>query len=370
MSANDIIIETKRLILRPLTLADAETAFHGWTGDTEVARFVSWLPHRSIGETISWLKEIEWKFDDAGIMIPRDNYIWGFVLKGTGELFGSGGLIWEERCRLYQVGYNIKRTHWNNGYTTEAMKAILDFAASNLGIRRVAGGHAKENLASARVIEKLGFVYDRDDITPHIDGTRFFDSREYYLDLETKEEGRARIYPIILCEYNPAWKHWYAEEKERLIGLIGKDNIVRIEHIGSTSVPGMTAKPTVDILLEISESIDAGSLISVLPEDEYICLRQQTVPSPDLVLIMKGYTETGFSDRVFHIHVRNPGDWEELYFRDHLIAHPDIASEYTKLKLRLLKEYEHDRDGYTAAKGAFIKEQTAKARKEAKNVIY
>ncbi|MDR1991892.1 MAG: GNAT family N-acetyltransferase [Nitrososphaerota archaeon] len=176
-------LETNRLILRPLTLADAETAYYGWTGDAEVAKYVSWLPHHSIDDTIKWLKEIEWKMDGAGNVIQSDNYIWGFVLKETGELFGSGGLIWEEGCKLFQVGYNIKKSHWNNGYTTEAMRAILHFAALDLGIKRVAGGHAKENLASAKVIEKLGFVYDRDDITPHVDGIRYFGSREYFLDL-------------------------------------------------------------------------------------------------------------------------------------------------------------------------------------------
>jgi len=179
-----IIIETARLILRPLTLDNAETAYNGWTGDEEVARYVSWLPHHSIDETIKWLKEVEWKRDEAGDILPNDNYIWGFVLKETGELFGSGGLIWEEGCRLYQVGYNIMKSHWNHGYTTEAMRAILRYAVENLGLKRIAGGHAKENLASAKVIEKLGFVYDRDDITPHVDGIHFFDSREYYLDLE------------------------------------------------------------------------------------------------------------------------------------------------------------------------------------------
>ena len=178
------VIKTERLILRPLTLNDAETAFHGWTGDPEVAKYVSWLPHHSINETIEWLKEIEWKIDTAWNIIPNDNYIWGFALKKSGELFGSGGLIWEENWQLYQVGYNIMKTHWNHGYTTEAMKSILRFAAANLGVKKVAGGHAKENIASARVIEKLRFVYDRDDITPHADGVRFFDSREYLLDLE------------------------------------------------------------------------------------------------------------------------------------------------------------------------------------------
>ncbi len=177
-------LKTPRLILRPLTLADAETAFHGWTGDAEVARYVSWLPHHSIDDTVAWLKEIEWKYDDAGGLITNDNYIWGFVLKETGELFGSGGLIWEESYQLFQVGYNIKKSHWNRGYTTEAMRAVLRFAAAGLGIKRVAGGHAKENLASASVLEKLGFVYDRDAVTPHVDGVRFFDSREYFLDLD------------------------------------------------------------------------------------------------------------------------------------------------------------------------------------------
>lgn len=179
-----MILETDRIILRPLTLTDAETAYFGWTGDAEVAKYVSWLPHHSINDTIEWLKEVEWKRDNTRSIILSDNYIWGFVLKETGELFGSGGLIWEEGCQLYQVGYNIKKTHWNHGYTTEAMKAILNFAVTNMGIKKVAGGHAKENLASAKVLEKLGFVYDRDDITPHVDGVRFFDSREYFLDLE------------------------------------------------------------------------------------------------------------------------------------------------------------------------------------------
>ena len=143
------------------------------------------MPHHSIEDTIEWLKEISWEQDDTGD-IPRDNYIWGFVLKETNELFGSGGLIWEENYGLYQVGYNISNTHWNKGYTTEAMKAVLEFVAQNLGIKKLAGGHAKENLASGAVLKKLGFVYDRDDLVPHVDGIRAFESREYFLDLADK----------------------------------------------------------------------------------------------------------------------------------------------------------------------------------------
>ncbi|MDD4474243.1 MAG: GrpB family protein [Eubacteriales bacterium] len=180
---------------------------------------------------------------------------------------------------------------------------------------------------------------------------------------ETNEERQARIYPIILSEYNFAWPEWYAEEKASLERLIGIENIARISHFGSTSVPGLLAKPTVDILLEIKENTDIEKLIAVMPDDEYICLRQQTVDSPDCVMFLKGYLHDGFASKVFHIHVRHPSDWDELYFRDYLISHPKAVAEYAELKRGLFKDYEHNRDGYTAAKGEFIKKVTKKANK-------
>ena len=176
------------------------------------------------------------------------------------------------------------------------------------------------------------------------------------------DEERARLYPIILIKYNPVWPEWYAEEKEKLTRLIGSENIVRISHIGSTSVPGLAAKPTVDILLEIAEGIDAEKLATALPGDEYICLRQQTIPTNDRVLFLKGYTGSGFAEKTFHIHVRNPGDWDEMYFRDYLIAHPEVADAYATLKRGLKEKYEFDRDGYTNAKSGFVEDVTKRAR--------
>lgn len=86
-------------------------------------------------------------------------------------------------------------------------------------------------------------------------------------------------------------------------------------------------------------------------------------PPPHL-LFLNGYTPTGFAKKVYHIHVRYPGDWDELYFRDYLIAHPETATEYAALKHCLLKDYEHDRNGYTKAKTEFIRNVTEKVRKE------
>ena len=176
------------------------------------------------------------------------------------------------------------------------------------------------------------------------------------------DEERATLFPIILNEYNPTWPQWYADEKARLLLLVGIANITRISHIGSTAVPGLTAKPTIDILLELAETTDIEHLPAVLPEDEYICLRQQTIPTLDEIMFLKGYTPTGFAERVYHIHVRYPGDWNELYFRDYLLEHPETARAYGLLKYALKEKFEHNRDEYTNAKGAFINSITKKAK--------
>ena len=84
-------------------------------------------------------------------------------------------------------------------------------------------------------------------------------------------------------------------------------------------------------------------------------------------MYLNGYTPNGFIGQAIHIHVRYSGDWDELYFRDYLISHPDVAVKYGQLKLKLKAGYPNDRDGYTDAKGHFIKAHTDDARKEFPN---
>lgn len=81
----------------------------------------------------------------------------------------------------------------------------------------------------------------------------------------------------------------------------------------------------------------------------------------------KGYTPKGFADKVFHIHVRLKGDTDETLFRDYLISHPEAAKEYEKLKLSLLKSFEHNRDGYTQAKTDFVEHYTVLTKQDLKN---
>jgi GrpB-like predicted nucleotidyltransferase (UPF0157 family) len=191
------------------------------------------------------------------------------------------------------------------------------------------------------------------------------DKQDLFYRKDSFEKERAALYPIILREYNPDYPAWFEEEKDNLIQLIGMEKIVRIRHIGSTSVPGLLAKPTIDIMLEIADNTDIDTLITSLHEPEYICLNPPTTPTPPPhITFIKGYTATGFAERVFHIHVRYKGDWDEPLFRNYLIAHPDTAAEYAELKRGLFGEFVHNRDGYTYAKTEFINNIMKKAKEK------
>ena len=116
-----------------------------------------------------------------------------------------------------------------------------------------------------------------------------------------------RLFPVILKEYDPAYPVWYEEERSRILKIVGKENIFRISHIGSTAVTGLLSKPTVDILLELTAAASVA-LASERLKTEWILMSENREPLK--LAFNKGYTEDGFAERVFHLHVRRAGDWD------------------------------------------------------------
>ena len=165
-----------------------------------------------------------------------------------------------------------------------------------------------------------------------------------------------QLFPIILTKHQDHWKEWYLKEESLLKNILPQ--VEKISHIGSTAIPTIWAKPIIDILVEIPRESNLLDYKDLIVKNDYICMSQ----SENGLSFNKGYTENGFSERVFHLHLRYAGDNDELYFRDYLIEFPDIAKEYEKLKLSLWKEYEHNRDAYTHAKTEFVKKYTEKAK--------
>ena len=168
------------------------------------------------------------------------------------------------------------------------------------------------------------------------------------------------LFPIFLVTHDDQWEVYYNEIEKELTGLLSDQHVVRISHIGSTAVQGIWAKNIVDVMIEISESSSMKDMARMLEQNGFTIMYAEA----NRISLNKGYTKNGFADKVYHIHLRYTGDNDELYFRDYLNDHPDVAKEYEALKLRLWKQYERNRDAYTGAKTEFITKWTAEARKE------
>lgn len=167
------------------------------------------------------------------------------------------------------------------------------------------------------------------------------------------------LFPIVLTEHKPYWAEWYAHEVEFLKSILPA---AEYHHVGSTAVNGIWAKPIIDILVVVSSREQLRAAAYTLRDNSYIIMSE----SADRISLNKGYTENGFAEKVFHLHIRLNNDADEIFFRDYLNAHPAVAKEYEKLKLGLWKKYEHDRDGYTAAKTEFVKTYTEIAKQGVK----
>ncbi|MBO0451373.1 GrpB family protein [Candidatus Enterococcus murrayae] len=171
-----------------------------------------------------------------------------------------------------------------------------------------------------------------------------------------------RLFPIILREHSDDYARWYEEEKEKLTKLLADFEIQRMNHIGSTSVEGLIAKPIVDILLELPDGYELNRVSELLQKSGWLLMmsdeKKQTLD------LNKGYTPAGFAEKVYHLHIKVLGDWDELYFKDYLCKYSEAARQYEELKLSLKARYEHNRDAYTDAKTDFVRKYSQKARQE------
>ena len=173
------ILETERLILRPLTTSDAIPMFETWANDPQVTRFLRWEPHKDWLETAQLLAAWEALYQNP------DYYQWAVCLRGTDSPFGSISImegeeqdssLWhapglDHSAGVWEVGYCYGRAFWGKGYATEALCAVRDFWFKEVGGAWLACCHATANPASGRVMEKAGWVWDHDSLYHKFDGT-------------------------------------------------------------------------------------------------------------------------------------------------------------------------------------------------------
>ena len=167
--------------------------------------------------------------------------------------------------------------------------------------------------------------------------------------------------PIEVVDYDPSWPRRYEEERDRIAAALG-DAVVAIEHVGGTAVPGLPAKPVIDIMVGVPDIERAGQAVAGL-----INLGYQYVPELESQLPERRYFRRG-TPETHHVHMVTMGSdfWEEhVLFRDYLRSNPQAAEEYGKLKRGLANRFRFDRDAYRAGKVPFIDTVVDAARRQA-----
>lgn len=162
--------------------------------------------------------------------------------------------------------------------------------------------------------------------------------------------------PIVIVDYDPNWLNQYEQEKRRIIAALG-DAIADIQHIGSTSVPGLAAKPIIDILLGLKQIPPAPAQVLSLEHLGYQYLGEFGIPQ-------RYYLRRGIP-RTHQIHaVQVDSDFwhRHILFRDFLRLYPQAAQQYAALKRKLAEEFKNDRDRYTDSKTPLIEQLLIHAR--------
>lgn len=167
------------------------------------------------------------------------------------------------------------------------------------------------------------------------------------------ESGVVRVVP-----YNAAWPELFRVERELIDGALKKHGVeAEIEHIGSTSVPGLAAKPILDTLVGVDDASDFGESISGLQDVGYIYRGEQGIPG-------RHFFRRG-TPRQYHVHLTVRGNelWRDyLAFRDYLRGHRQTAEAYAELKYALAERYPYDRESYIEGKTEFVQQMLKEKR--------
>jgi RimJ/RimL family protein N-acetyltransferase len=152
----DDLLQTRRLILRPIVESDAEEA-HMWFSDSAVMEFFDYGPHARVEETLDRIKRYRRHYNRYGF----GKCI--ILEKGANRPIGDAGLAVVEHTGETQVGYKLARAYWGHGFATEAAAALVQFGFARLELPRIVALIHPDNTLSTRVAEKVGFRYCRTD---------------------------------------------------------------------------------------------------------------------------------------------------------------------------------------------------------------
>ena len=263
------------------------------------------------------------------------------------------------------LGFYAVNDYANKGYMSKALKLILEKIFKELKLHRLEANIQPDNVNSIQLVKNNGFRYE--GFSPrylNINGQwcgheHWVMTLEDYIrnDPEVLKSDRIDIVP-----YNSEWVNLACAEISKLHEVLRFKTIIDIQHVGSTAIPGIAAKPIIDLQIAVTSLEEIKIVaISVLNKIGYEYWYEN--PDPERLFFVKGMPPFG-EKRTHHVHIveSDSRHWhEKILFRDYLIAHPEIAHEYEQLKIELAHRYSYDREQYTKEKTTFIKNILQKA---------
>jgi ribosomal-protein-alanine N-acetyltransferase len=148
-------IQTKRLVLWKFEITDTENMFNNWANDPEVTKFLSWPYHEDLSTTKKIINIYLEEYQNSEV------YNWAIFAKKYGEVIGSITVVEmsneKEQC---EIGYCISKSYWNQGITTEALRAVINYLINEIGFKRIQAKHDSDNKASGKVMLKAGMEYE------------------------------------------------------------------------------------------------------------------------------------------------------------------------------------------------------------------
>ena len=261
------------------------------------------------------------------------------------------------------LGFYVVADYAGKGYMSAGLKLVLAKVFNELKLHRIEANIQPENLRSIQLIKKNRFRYEG------------FSPRYLKIDNEWRgHEHWAKTYEDFIVDtkevlakdhveiipYNPEWPHQAQVEMDKISNALPKDCLIDIQHVGSTAIPGLSAKPIIDMQIA-ARSLDEMKVIAVPALQKIGYEYWADNPDAERLFLVKGMPPFG-EKRTHHVHIFEPTSkhWmERILFRDYLIAHPETAKEYEQLKIKLAQEHTFDREQYTAAKADFVKKVLA-----------
>lgn len=343
-------LETQRLVLKMLAPSDLNALIQLRT-HPEVMRY--------IGEgRIQTKEQIEHFL--AAALAYQEKHSLGFCSvfeKTSGNFIGQAGLFhlgFDDTQQEIELAYRLLPNYWGKGYATDLAKALVDWGFTHLPVNKLVAATHLDNIASQQVLKKAGFI----DV-----GLREWYSKKQVRGFEVYRNDAIEIVP-----YDSAWPKLAEKEIATLKTILPSACLIDIQHVGSTAVSGLSAKPIIDIQIAVTSLPTIKPLaIEQLKNFGYVFWDEN--PEHDRLFFVKGMPPYG-EKRTHHVHIVEPNSkhWrEKLAFRDYLRSHPDAAHAYQQLKMQLMQQYRYDREAYTQAKTEFIQASLMKAKAEEKN---